>query len=55
MVITEEVLEKMKDEYYSLRGWDTATGIPQPEKLYELDLPDIAEDMRIILAEGKGA
>ena len=55
MVITEDVLEKMKDEYYTLRGWDTDTGIPLPEKLYALDLPDIAEDMRVILSTGKGA
>ncbi len=55
MVITEEVLEKMKDEYYTLRGWDAATGIPLPERLYALDLPDIAEDMRTILSLGKGA
>jgi aldehyde:ferredoxin oxidoreductase len=54
MLVTEDVLEKMKDEYYSLRGWDTATGIPLPEKLYALDLPDIAEDMRTILSTGKG-
>lgn len=54
MVVTEEVLEKMKDEYYSLRGWDMDTGIPLPEKLYALDLPDIAEDMRTILSQGKG-
>ena len=55
MVVTGEMLEKMKDEYYSLRGWDTDTGIPLPEKLYALDLPDIAEDMRTILSSGKGA
>ena len=30
MVITAEMLEKMKDEYYALRGWDSATGIPTP-------------------------
>ena len=55
MVVTGDVLEKMKDEYYSLRGWDTDTGIPLPDKLYALDLPDIAEDMRTILSSGKGA
>ena len=55
MVMNAEVLEKLKDEYYTLRGWDTATGIPLPDKLYALDLPDIAEDMRTILSSGKGA
>jgi aldehyde:ferredoxin oxidoreductase len=54
MVITEEMLEKMKDEYYAVRGWDKATGIPTPERLLSLDLPDIAEDMRKILLLEKG-
>ena len=54
MVMSAEVLEKLKDEYYTLRGWDAATGIPLPERLYALDLPDIAEDMRKILSSGKG-
>ncbi len=30
-------IEKMLDEYYSLRGWDS-NGIPKPEKLDELSL-----------------
>ncbi len=54
MVITRDMLETMKDEYYRLRGWDIATGIPLPERLYALDLPDIGEDMRTILSSGKG-
>jgi aldehyde:ferredoxin oxidoreductase len=54
MVITEEMLEKMKDEYYELRGWDIRTGIPSPELLLKLDLPDIAEDMNKILSNKKG-
>lgn len=54
MVITEETLEKMKDEYYTLRGWDKATGIPAPERLLRLDLPDIAEDMKKILSQEQG-
>jgi aldehyde:ferredoxin oxidoreductase len=54
MVITEEMLEKMKDEYYAVRGWDRQTGIPTPERLLSLDLPDIAEDMRTILLLEKG-
>jgi aldehyde:ferredoxin oxidoreductase len=54
MVITREMLEKMKDEYYEIRGWDMATGIPLPEHLLKLDLPDIAEDMNRILSSEKG-
>ncbi len=51
MVISEEMLEKMKDDYYEFRGWDKATGIPTPERLLRLDLPDIAEDMKKILSQ----
>ncbi len=54
MVITAEVLEQMKDEYYDIRGWDRTTGIPLPEHLIKLDLPGIAEDMRSILSSEKG-
>jgi aldehyde:ferredoxin oxidoreductase len=34
--------EKMKDEFYTLRGWDVSSGIPTKEKLKELELDDIA-------------
>jgi len=53
MVITPEMLEKMKDEYYQARGWDRETGIPTPQQLLKLDLPDIAEDMKKILGQEK--
>ncbi len=35
--ITKEILDKMLDEYYELRGWDK-NGIPTEEKLKELGL-----------------
>jgi len=54
MMISGEILEKMKDEYYELRGWDKSTGIPTCERLLELDLPDISEDMREIFDDEKG-
>jgi aldehyde:ferredoxin oxidoreductase len=38
MVFERESLEKMKDAYYEMRGWDIATGIPTPTKLRELNL-----------------
>jgi len=38
MVLDRSSLEKMKDAYYEMRGWDVATGIPTPAKLHELDL-----------------
>lgn len=53
MVITAEMLETMKDEYYQIRGWDRETGIPTPQRLLRLDLPDIAEDMKKILGQEK--
>ena len=36
----------MKDEYYHLRGWDTATGAPPGEKLRQLGLADVAEELQ---------
>ncbi|MHA1201081.1 MAG: aldehyde ferredoxin oxidoreductase family protein [Candidatus Heimdallarchaeaceae archaeon] len=36
-IISEEILEKAKAEYYALRGWDPS-GIPTKEKLNELKI-----------------
>ena len=38
--------EKLKDEYYALRGWDVPSGLPTEKKLRELDLPDVAADLK---------
>jgi aldehyde:ferredoxin oxidoreductase len=38
MVLDYSSLEKMKDKYYELRGWDLATGVPTTSTLKELDL-----------------
>jgi len=38
MVFEHASLEKMKDAYYEMRGWDVASGIPTRTKLHELDL-----------------
>jgi aldehyde:ferredoxin oxidoreductase len=38
MVLDRASLEKMKDAYYGLRGWDVASGVPTRSKLQELDL-----------------
>lgn len=35
--------EKAKTEYYRFRGWDENSGWPKEQKLYDLDLPDVAE------------
>jgi len=37
--------EKMKEEFYTLRGWDTKTGIPTGQTLEKLGLKEIAEDL----------
>jgi len=50
MVISRENLDKMLDEYYRFRGWDLKTGIPSPEKLINLGLEDIAQDMKTYLS-----
>jgi aldehyde:ferredoxin oxidoreductase len=38
MVLDRTTLEKLKDTYYEMRGWDVASGIPTPTKLHELGL-----------------
>jgi aldehyde:ferredoxin oxidoreductase len=38
MLLDRDSLEKLKDAYYEMRGWDLATGIPTPVKLSELGL-----------------
>jgi aldehyde:ferredoxin oxidoreductase len=37
-VLDRAKFEQMKDEYYTLRGWDLQTGVPTPQKLAELRL-----------------
>jgi aldehyde:ferredoxin oxidoreductase len=38
-----EVFQKMREEFYQLRGWDPETGYPGAEKLHELGLSDLLE------------
>ena len=37
--------EKMKDEYYELRGWDKETGVPTREALRSAALDEVVEDL----------
>ena len=37
--------EKLKDEYYELRGWDVETGLPKAATLKDFDMEDISEDL----------
>ena len=45
MVVDRDEFEKMKDEFYQIRGWDVATGLQTREQLKSLDLADVAETM----------
>jgi len=38
MTLDRKEFERMKDEYYLLRGWDVDTGLQKKEKLEDLDL-----------------
>jgi aldehyde:ferredoxin oxidoreductase len=55
MVLDRDAFEKMKDEYYSLRGWDIASGLPTREALERVDLREVADGLEKIgkLAGGK--
>ena len=43
--ISKEDLDQMLDEYYTERGWDVGTGVPTREKLVELSLEYVADDL----------
>ncbi|MBN2238282.1 MAG: hypothetical protein JW712_00790 [Dehalococcoidales bacterium] len=44
-VVERDEFEKMKDDYYTCRGWDVETGLQTRQKLHELELDDIADDL----------
>ncbi|RPJ19070.1 MAG: hypothetical protein EHM26_08545, partial [Desulfobacteraceae bacterium] len=44
-VAHKEKFEAMRDEFYRIRGWDSATGVPTRSKLRELNLSDVAEGL----------
>jgi len=43
--IPKETLERLKNDYYSYRGWDLKTGNPTKQKLTELGLDFAVEDI----------
>ena len=45
LVLDKNDFEKMKDEYYRLRGWDVATGLQTRKKLEMLNLKDVADQL----------
>jgi aldehyde:ferredoxin oxidoreductase len=44
-VLDRDKFEDMKTEYYRLRGWDAHTGLQTREKLNELGLSDVADEL----------
>jgi aldehyde:ferredoxin oxidoreductase len=40
---TEAELEKMKDDYYQMMGWDLQTGMPTRNTLEKYGLADVAD------------
>ena len=42
---SEAELEKMKDDYYQIMGWDLQTGIPTRQTLEKIGLADVAENL----------
>lgn len=44
-VVDRQEFERMKDEYYALRGWDVATGLQTRPTLEGLGLPDVANEL----------
>jgi aldehyde:ferredoxin oxidoreductase len=45
MVVDREQFERMKDEYYEIRGWDMRTGVQKRARLVELGLGDVAAEL----------
>jgi aldehyde:ferredoxin oxidoreductase len=44
--VDEDKFEVLKDEYYHMRGWDAASGLQTRDRLTQLGLKDIAEDLQ---------
>ena len=48
LTLDREEFEKMKEEYYGIRGWDPSTGLQTLEKLKELGLEEVGKDQRVV-------
>lgn len=44
-VVDRDEFEKMKSEYYELRGWDVESGLQTRARLEKLELADVADDL----------
>ena len=45
-IIEEDKWEKLLEEYYTTRGWDSMTGIPTENTLMELGLQHVAQELK---------
>jgi aldehyde:ferredoxin oxidoreductase len=43
-----DILEPMREAWYTVEGWDTETGIPRRETLEKLGLGDMADDLDLL-------
>ncbi len=46
-LLDRQKYEKMRQEYYMLRGWDPATGLQQKKTLLDLGMADLAADLGV--------
>ena len=44
-VLDRAGFEKMREEYYDLRGWDTATGLQKTELFERLGIPEVGREL----------
>ncbi|MFC1970429.1 aldehyde ferredoxin oxidoreductase family protein [Chloroflexota bacterium] len=44
-ILSRDKIRQLLDEYYELRSWDKETGLPTAEKLNELGLHDVADEL----------
>lgn len=44
-ILFRDEINRLLDEYYELRGWDKESGLPTKQKLIELGLRDVADDL----------
>jgi aldehyde:ferredoxin oxidoreductase len=44
-MLKSKEFERMKDRYYTLRGWNVATGVPTRDTLEQAGLGDVAQDL----------
>ena len=45
-ILDRAKFEKMKDEYYSLRGWDNESGYPKENTLKKLGMSDVSKQLK---------